>query len=501
MSLEKRALKGTIASVVALVVQLGLQIVSVPVLLEHWGEEEYGVWLAINSLYGLLITIDGGHQNYVGNELMKLIPISAEQTKTMIQAGVGGAALTALLELIVVVVLGATGVLVSLAGLTADRTMDLWICLGILLAMWISIGSVGGVLVRLYQPMGEYARATWLGLVQRTLMGLAPVIVAAFGGSIRQATLAASSIPVVVGIFIFNDLRRFGQFRPFIAKPNWRLVGRNLSMSIWLTATGFIAQAQQHFFLVVVAFYMGGAAAIPAFTTMRTVANIFLQGANTLSAPLLPDIVRFKASGDLTKLEVVLRSLAAMSSFVMGSALVVATPILPTAYALWTRGHTAFNSGLYALLGSAVLVRVFGSPMMALIFGVNALGPQLVGASMQCAVTIGVAGLMVPLDGLRGAGIAVLAGEVTGSLIVPALSLHKLDPNLTALVKPTNALTAASSMVIVVALFLSHAYLGMPGHLVTLLGVVALAAMALPLWKTFPDEMRARLLRLLRVRA
>ena len=500
MSLEKRALKGTIASVIALVVQLGLQIVSVPVLLDRWGEEEYGIWLAINSLFGLLITIDGGHQNYVGNELMKALPIGPEPTKRVLQAGVAGAILTASLELVVVLLLGVTGVLLSLAGLSQDRSMDLWVCIGILLTMWVTTGSVGGIVVRLYQPMGEFARATWIGVVQRTLGGFSPVVVAALGGDIRHATLAASIVSSVTTVFIFNDMRRFREFHPFIARPDWRLVWSNLFRSVWLTATGFIAQAQQHFFLLIVAGSLGGVAALPAFTTLRTVANIFLQGANTLSAPLLPDIIRFRSAGHLDKLEVILRSLAALTSYLMGAAVILALPILPTAYGIWTRGHTEFNSPLYALLASAVLVRVLGSPIVALLVGLNALGPQLVGASLQSLTTLGAAALLVPLDGLRGAGAAILFGEIVGSLVVPIFALRVRERELTGLVTFRGTAVAVSSALIAVTLLLAHAYLAMPAAAVTVVGAVALLVTTMPLWRSFPEQMRSRLLKLARPR-
>lgn len=500
MSLEKRALKGTIASLIALVVQLGLQLLTVPVLLEHWGEEEYGVWLAVNSLYSLLVTIDAGHQGYVGSELMQLVPVGDDVTRRMVQAGVGGAFVTASIELLVTITLGATGGLVALAGVSEDRTVDVWICVGALMAMWTSVGSVSGVLVRLYQPMGEFARATWIGIVQRTAMGLAPVVVAAIGGSLRQATIAVAAISFSFGCYVFFDLsHRMKLYRPFFAKPDWALVGRNLFRSIWVTAAGFVAQAQQHFFLLVVASSLGGVAALPAFTTMRTVANIFLQGANTLSAPLLPDIIRFKAAAEFAKLELLLRAIAALSTFVMGVALMGALPVLPTAYAAWTRGHTAFHSPLYGLLAAAVLVRVLGSPALSLLMGLNALVPLLSSAAIQFVVTVGFGALLVPMDGLRGAGLAVLFGEIAGSLLVPFVALRLQERELAILVRPTALLLAAAPLAIVTSGLVLHAYLDVPPVVVTGTALVALSAVAAPLWRSFPDNIRTRLLRLVRL--
>ena len=240
---------------------------------------------------------------------------------------------------------------------------------------------------------------------------------------------------------------------------------------------------------------------MPAFTTMRTVANIFLQGASTLSSPLLPDIVRLKASNELSKLETLMRSLAALTSYTMSLAMIVALPMLPTAYEIWTRGHTAFNSPLYALLAGSVLVRVFGNPCIALIFGLNALGPQFATAALQFATTLGVAVLLVPIDGVRGAGLAILLGEIIGSLVVPWMTLRIRFPELTALVSFKKALIAAAPGTLVVGLLIAHAYLGTADWQTTAIGIVTLLVMAIPLWHSFSQEVRDRLLRLARVRS
>ncbi len=499
MSLEKRALKGTIASVIALVAQLGLQIVSVPVLLDRWGEEEYGVWLAINSLFGLLITIDAGHQNYVGNEFLQLVPVGIPETRRMIQAGVGGAFVTAVLELLVTSILAAAGLLTVLAGASENRATDVLICVGALLVMWISMGSVMGVLVRLYQPLGDYARATWLGIIQRTAVGFTPVIVAIVGGTLRTAVIVVAVVWFSFGCFVFVDVtRRMHPYRPFFAIPEWKLVGRNLFRSIWVTAAGFITQAQQHFFLLVVAAALGGVAALPAYTTMRTVANIFLQGANTLSAPLLPDLVRFRASGEWAKLELLLRAVSALSAFAMGLGLALALPILPWAYAIWTRGHTEFNSPLYALLALAVLVRVTGSPVSSMLAGLNALGPMIAIATVQFVVTVGLGAIFVPLDGLRGAGGAVLLGEIFGSLVVPFLVLKLRERALTNLIEPRAMILAMAPVMFVAVAFLSHAYLSLPPIATTSFACALLMLLSASLWRSFPENVRSRLVRIVR---
>jgi hypothetical protein len=68
-AVETRAAKVAFASGLSTFLSVALQLLSVPVCLRYWGNETYGLWLALFSLFNVLRTLDGGYSAYVGNEL------------------------------------------------------------------------------------------------------------------------------------------------------------------------------------------------------------------------------------------------------------------------------------------------------------------------------------------------------------------------------------------------------------------------------------------------
>ena len=70
-TVQTRAAKGGFVSGVNFAVNLGLNLVQVPLLLHYWPQETYGLWLGVGALSTLLTSLDGGHQAYVGNLLSR----------------------------------------------------------------------------------------------------------------------------------------------------------------------------------------------------------------------------------------------------------------------------------------------------------------------------------------------------------------------------------------------------------------------------------------------
>ena len=102
---------GTIAAAVSFLGNLAAALLLVPVLLEAWGPERYGSWLALLSLFGVLTTFDTGHHNYVGNELMRLYPVDRVAARRVLASALLAALCLGVIELVLVLVLLASGAL------------------------------------------------------------------------------------------------------------------------------------------------------------------------------------------------------------------------------------------------------------------------------------------------------------------------------------------------------------------------------------------------------
>jgi len=412
----RRAASGTLAGLVALGAQLAVQLVTVPVLLRHWTTDTYGLWLATTSLYGLLVTLDMGHQGYVGAQLLQRVGTDLERARESVQAGVAGAVGLAVTEALLVAILAIAGVLDELVGAPSSRSSEVTWTLALFVIPWVATGSAGGVLVRLYTPLGQFARATWLGVFQRTSVMLAPPAVAALGGGPLHAAAAMGAVSSAWAVVIFIDLGRFQEYRPFFTlavQP--RSVFENLRGSVVLTAAAVVIQLQQHGLLLILGASAVGQTAVALFGTTRTMANVLMQGANTFVAPLAPDLVRAHVNKAQSRVVALLLTLGGIGLVASSVGLALLMPVAQPLYAAWTGRALQLDAGAFALLGATVVARTAASPMLTLLQGTNALGPQLTLAMLQTSATLVLALGLSPADGIRGTCAARLFGELLAS--------------------------------------------------------------------------------------
>ena len=67
--IQQRAFKNSTVGLISFISSLLQAIIIVPILLKYWGNETYGIWLALYAGFSLLQSLDTGHINYIGNKL------------------------------------------------------------------------------------------------------------------------------------------------------------------------------------------------------------------------------------------------------------------------------------------------------------------------------------------------------------------------------------------------------------------------------------------------
>lgn len=498
MSVARRAFSGTVAGMASLVAHLVVQLVSVPVFLRSWGDETYGIWLAANSLFTLLITLDQGHQNYIGAQLLTTVGIDDAEALRTTQSGVAGAAVLATLETTIAAVLYATGTLGTAAAAPPARAPEVAVAVGILLLSWAASGSVSCVLVRLYTPLGLYARATWIGLAHRVSMAASAMATAACGGGLVHAAVAVATVSTAWTTLIFIDLSRFRLYRPFWnIRVDLRRVRANLSGSLVLTGASVVAQAQQHVVLFILGSTTLGVGAIAVFATTRTLANLFLQGASTFVAPLTPDLVRAHVEGQPGRLATLIVVLTGIGASVTALGIAALLPFVTPLYVAWIGEALHFDRTLFALLAASVVVRTAASPLLTLLTATNSLRAQLTGATIQTIVTLTCAAALAPHDGIRGVCLGILLGELAASLFVYPWFVLRLRPDVLSHAPRRSSVFVAVGTICSVLVLLTRAYTDLPDiALATALAIAGTIASAATL-HALPANVRARLVAVL----
>lgn len=500
-TVAQRAVRGSIASSVSFLSSFAQTLVLVPILLQSWGAERYGLWLALQSLYGLVIALDTGHQAYVGNEFLRLYHTDRARLRSMLAAGLLGALLLGCFQLAVMLLLTLSGALPWALGQAGEvLPADAAPALAVLLSVWILYGSAGGILARLYPAAGQYARSVWWGIAYRVLVTTVIAAAVLAGAGVLGAVLASSAVGLVYVGFLWRDLRsRFSSLYPFWKGAQLRGVGRNIAHSVVVTGCAILAQLQQHGIVFVLSASVG-LAIVPAYTTTRTLANVFLQAGSVVTSPLMPEMVRFSALGQHDKLADTLRSIWLVTGVPVNLGLCLGLPFYEPLYVAWTRGEMPFDTGLFSLLGVAISLRCFGSPLNALIAGLNALRAQVWINAGQSAVLLGALALAVSRFGLQAAGLAVALGELVGSVAIPIIIIRRLEPE-TMRRLPILSIALAVAPSVVVGSTLLSVSLGWLQPLTAMASGTLIAASLYALqWSKLAPHMQSRLLGLVRLR-
>lgn len=129
----------------------------------------------------------------------------------------------------------------------------------------------------------------------------------------------------------------------------------------------------------------------------------------------MPDLMRFLHNRDQARIEAAFATVWVVVIALMGPAVVTLQVIVAPLFSLWTQGQIEFDPTLFAILSLTVLVYALAQPAMAVVVGNNLMKPQLLLSIVAAVVVIGGIVALVPLIGISGAGVALLAAEIIAS--------------------------------------------------------------------------------------
>ncbi len=417
MTLQYRALRGSMAGSAAVAVNLTLTVAQVPLLLYFWDSTTYGLWLTLLSLLSLLSVFDLGHNDYVGALFNRYYVENTDNLRRCLASALCMALMLAAIELLV----GSLAVLLIpvtffLGQSAAPLAGELRSAALVYLVYWALFGSVVGVFTRLYNPKGFYARATNIAIVMRLSQFAALIGSAMLSPSLLHAMVFYCGAGGVVSIVVLFDVRH--KFSDLL--PRWSDVSvptglKNFSMSLWLTVCNFIDQASSNGLTVLVARLLG-ADAVPVLATLRTVASVVTQGASVMVTPLAPEFARYYHRREPLKLTAALGTAWAIGGTIANLAILFLILIAPTLYAWWTHGHIAFDPVLFRYLCLAVCVRCSVSGSLLFLSSINQLQSQLTISAARGFTAVLVFCTTFSWLGVPSAGLALLLSEVVACL-------------------------------------------------------------------------------------
>ncbi len=417
--LEQRAARGSIASLVNLGVTFALAIIQVPLMLSKWSAETFGVWAAIMGTIGMLTVLDSGHQNFVGNEFFRHWNTDRDYLAVILGSGCVFALILAGLELVIgggLILTGQTwvgGTAATPSLLGGAKTSLL-----IYLLFWCVTGSLGGVLVRLYPPAGLFTRSQWFGVAGR-LLGFAALIAAVWtGAGIVVAMIALVTASLAFNVYLFADIRRvFPALWPWWKSWSIRVGWHNCYRSLVLSMNGFLDQSSTNGVLVLTAMVLAPVE-VAMFATVRTVANVFIQGTAVFLSPLVPDLARYHHEMEPRKITAVFSFSWLTGCSLLALGLEILVLFIEPLYAQWTRHALPLDKMLFGFMGLAVALRQWGSPLQVYVASINDLVSQTSVAIVRATLALGLGIVLLEPYGLHGVGFAIVISEFSGAIVL-----------------------------------------------------------------------------------
>jgi O-antigen/teichoic acid export membrane protein len=419
MSVLKRVLSGSAAAWVKILVTVITQIALVPVFLTHWSVEQYGCWLIIQAVSGFSTTFSLGHQEYIGYEFLKFGK-NTQSLSEIFYSAIPFAILISLIELSIVLIIIILGLGDHLFDpkhtLNNELVREALFALVIYSVAWLISTSVSGLAGRLLTTYGYFSRVAWWGVLMSILSALLSIILVTSGAGLLVTVASLSMLYFFVSIPIHLDLWFLcKQYKLYPQKPNWTLGLRNALKSTAVSLTVLLDFVRQQGIRV----FLGtsvGVSEMTAFSTMRTLSNVSLQGIGTVTGPVAPELIAFLREKNQVKTDATFGFIWLLTVIMLAPVLVIIQWLIPEVFSIWTRGKVIYDPIVFGFFSMSLLVFALSRVPLMVLQGNNILRKQINITLIVGTITaLGIL-LIAPKFGIRGAAFMLLIAEIIGCI-------------------------------------------------------------------------------------
>ncbi|MBU3611172.1 hypothetical protein ICN32_11470 [Polynucleobacter wuianus] len=406
-------MSGSIASWVRIGITLISQIIMVPLFLNSWEIKTYGAWLLLHSTWAIINIMDLSYHDYIGYECLKQGQYRSAQINEIISSSLAFSILVALIDIVVILILNWSPLI---ADLVTDDPIILWqwkISLLLLGCNWAITGAWGGILSRWITPFGHYHQLAWWNTFNILLITTLPVLAVFYGANLMGATIAWCLGSLFAHIVLLIFLRSVIRAKPYLRlhKPNIKKGLDRLLLSLVFSVkyySDIFRQQGVRIFLAPIV----GLVQMTSFSTMRTAANVSMQGLSTIINPIMPELMNYIIKKDQNRIEGLFSSVWLGLIFILNPGILLLQYYFPLIFQLWTANKISMNPMLFGFFSASILVFTLSQPAFAVVKGINNVAMQIIIALALAAIVIIGSILLIPNLGILGVGISLLIAEI-----------------------------------------------------------------------------------------
>ena len=417
MSIARRMVSGNLAGLASIGINLGGQVLLVPLFLLHWSTAQYGVWLGLLTAVGVIQLIDNSHLDYVGFACMKLPSADRAGRSQIFWDALPALALSAAAELILLTALLFSPLMPALFSLPADApdvaTIRMALA-GLAITNYFFLFPVQ-LIGRVLASMGHYPATAWWYAATQSAQLLFPALAVMLGAGLGGAAIAMAAGTIVMQTICLLSYLRLARAEGLTRRRPQVSAGLSrLGSGLMLGVSNLLENLQQTGFRLILLPFLGPIKLVQ-FSTMRTVANVVQQGMLMLTNPSVPELMRFVSDRDTARARMVMTAIIYVAVVVMCPGFVLLQAIVRPLFDAWTLGKVAFEPLSFVALSASVLFTGLGQSARAITRGNNLIGVQIGAAFVSGTILMGLTFLLAPRVGLFGVALSLAMTEAIRS--------------------------------------------------------------------------------------
>jgi O-antigen/teichoic acid export membrane protein len=410
--IASRLARNTVVTVYGQFINLGLQLAAVPIFVSQWGLHDYGAWLLLFTIPQLLVMSDLGFASAGGNVVTSVVaqgdkPGAAHLFATLRSFTLLVGCVIVCLA-IAIIELGFPQ-LFEFSGFISGWDSTLLVCMLASLGLLMQTNTVT---LAGYKASDAIALGASIFHTFSLVEGVAALVVVAAGGGPLAVGFAYLLVRATGTVVLLTVLRSHA---PWLVADGAGIDRAALRLFAWPALASFTlpaanAMAIQGSVMVIAA--VSGNAALPAFTTVRTLSRAALQFALAFNVASMPRFTVASATGDTRRMDhLVLLNLVTVAAMLLPAMVILLVGGLPF-IGFWTNGSIIPSGQLLAILA---ITMVFNGIWMAISNLMLAMNKQSEFAYVFVAVAAASNGLGFVLSqawGANGMAAAILLADI-----------------------------------------------------------------------------------------
>ena len=412
-SRARRIFGGWSANIVHLLLSLTQQILLIPLFLKYWTGDTLSAWLTVIAAGNVVLTADAGLHAWALNRFLAFKSRSDCDRRSnryygaVLQLFVSLTATLALLLVAAFVLVSPARVLGFADSPDFDRAFVI-MTLGLVLTLPMNLASA------LYRARGLYGRLVRLQALGMAIGQLGQIIGVMLTGSLLVVVVAyvAGQVATLIYILFFDVRRQFPFIRNFRRRISWRWTVGQFVGAFPFAVMNFTEAGLSYLSVLMIGAFVPDRIAVAQWSLTRTIAGLLRGLGLQMTLPLAAELGHDHAIGARDSLQ----RLYARGSIMLVSFTAAATSgalvFWPDFFAIWTHGAIPYDPVLAITL---LLGMCIGAPALLALSYANYSnrGPLLLRTkSLQLAIFLVLAIILIPRMGPLGAAIALVSSEI-----------------------------------------------------------------------------------------